>query len=29
LLKAVADKFKSPGTKNLRESFERIVKTRP
>jgi hypothetical protein len=27
-LKAVADKFKSPGTKNLCESFERIVKTR-
>jgi hypothetical protein len=27
-LKAVADKFKSPGTKNLWESFERIVKTR-
>jgi len=26
-LKAVPDKFKSPGTKNLCESFERIVKT--
>ncbi len=27
-LKVVADKFKSPGTKNLWESFERIVKIR-